>query len=72
MRAVASAPYAQAGNLYLPNPTIAPWINDYVEEFAVFPNGSNDDQVDATTQAINWLETNQPGVWGVSDASWGY
>lgn len=72
VRAVAIAPYAQAGNVYLPDPTIAPWIHDYIEEFAVFPNGSHDDQVDATTQAINWLETSQTGVWGVSSASYSY
>ena len=33
-------------------------MSDFIEECAVFPNEANDDQVDAFTQGINWLETN--------------
>lgn len=51
VRATAMTPLAEAGNIYLPDPSIAPWVNDYIEEFAVFPNGAHDDQVDASTQA---------------------
>lgn len=29
--------------------------SDAIEEFAVFPNGAHDDQVDAMSQAITWL-----------------
>lgn len=29
--------------------------SDAIEEFAVFPNGANDDQVDAMSQAVTWL-----------------
>lgn len=50
-RAHAITPVAEAGNIYLPDASIAPWVHDYVEEFASFPNGVHDDQVDATTQA---------------------
>ncbi len=46
----AVSPDIEAGNVYLPEG--APWVHDYVEEFAVFPNGKNDDQVDATSQAL--------------------
>lgn len=53
-RAVAVSPYVQSGNVFLPEKT--PWLLDFIEEFAAFPNGANDDQVDAATQAINWLE----------------
>lgn len=49
-RAYAVTPYAEAGNIYLPDPTVAPWVMDYVEEMASFPSGKNDDQVDATSQ----------------------
>lgn len=49
-RAYAAQPEAEAGNVYLPDPSIAPWINDWVEEFAAFPNGLNDDQVDGYSQ----------------------
>ena len=48
----AVAPDIEAGNVYIPDPSIAPWIHDYVEELAAFPNGANDDQVDATSQAL--------------------
>ena len=51
-RANAMAPEVEAGNVYLPHPMTAPWVEDFVEEFAVFPNGSNDDQVDAASQAL--------------------
>jgi len=55
VRAQAVAPYAEAGNIYLPHPRIAPWIHDFLEECAAFPNAAHDDDVDAMTQAINWM-----------------
>jgi predicted phage terminase large subunit-like protein len=58
VRAAAASPDVEAGNVYLPDPTIAPWINDFVEEASAFPNGANDDQVDGFTQAI--IRFNQP------------
>ncbi len=48
-------PYAESGNIYLPDPSIAPWVEDYIAEFQTFPNGAHDDQVDATSQAIVWM-----------------
>lgn len=42
----------KAGNVYLPHPLVAPWVNDFVEECAAFPNEAHDDQVDAMTQAL--------------------
>lgn len=50
-RANAVTAVVEAGNVLIPHPTIAPWVHDFVEEFVVFPNGANDDQVDAFTQA---------------------
>jgi predicted phage terminase large subunit-like protein len=58
VRAEASAPDFEAGNIYLPHSSIAPWIDDYVEEFVQFPFGKHDDQVDASTQAI--IRFNKP------------
>ena len=55
VRAQAVSPLMEAGNVYIPDPSIAPWVHDYIEEFAVFPNGKNDDQVDSTSQALNRL-----------------
>ena len=51
-RARAISPLIEAGNVYLPHPSHAPWVNDFMEECAAFPNGAHDDQVDAMTQAI--------------------
>ena len=54
-RASAVSPEIEAGNVYLPSPSIASWVTDYIEEWAAFPNGENDDQVDATSQALDRL-----------------
>lgn len=51
-RAAAVSPLIEAGNIFLPRPLHAPWVNDFVEECAAFPNGAHDDQVDAMTQAL--------------------
>lgn len=59
-RARAVAPTIEAGNVYLPDPSIAPWIGDYVNEWSVFPLGAHDDQVDATSQALQWLKLDTP------------
>lgn len=54
-RAASVAPQIEAGNLFLPDPTICRWVHDYIEEWAAFPAGENDDMVDATTQLmIRW------------------
>ena len=52
-RAAAVGPIIEAGNVYLPDMSIAPWINALLAEVQEFPNGSNDDQVDALTQALD-------------------
>ena len=54
-RANAIEPYWTAGNIFLPHPKIAPWIVGYIDEHVKFPAGKNDDQVDATTQAVSHL-----------------
>jgi predicted phage terminase large subunit-like protein len=54
-RAFAIQPQQEAGNLYLPDPSIAPWVEEFVGECTSFPRGANDDQVDACTQAVHWL-----------------
>jgi len=51
-RAAAVSPLIEAGNIYLPHPAWATWVNDFIEECAAFPNGAHDDQVDAMTQAL--------------------
>jgi predicted phage terminase large subunit-like protein len=54
-RAAAVSPLVEAGNVYLPSPELAPWVGGFIEEAAAFPNGANDDQVDALSQALNRL-----------------
>lgn len=54
-RAAAVSPFVEAGQVFLPAPEIAPWVGAYIEQHAAFPNGTHDDQVDATTQALNRL-----------------
>jgi predicted phage terminase large subunit-like protein len=45
----------QAGRILLP--AIAMWREAYIAEFVEFPRGRNDDQVDATTQYLDWIST---------------
>ncbi len=55
-RVDAVSPLFSGKNIWFPDPSIAPWIPDYVEELVAFPNAANDDQVDATTQALDYLK----------------
>lgn len=52
-RAAAVAPFAEAGQLWLPAPEIAPWVAGFIDEHAGFPNAAHDDRVDTMSQAIN-------------------
>jgi len=45
----------QAGNVFLPDPSIAPWVHDVVEELCTFPGSLYSDDVDAADQAINTM-----------------
>jgi len=51
-RAAGISPLIEAGNVYLPHPQMFPWVGDFLEECAAFPNGAHDDQVDAMTQVL--------------------
>jgi predicted phage terminase large subunit-like protein len=52
----------EAGNVYFPDPSIAPWIHDNVEEMCGFPNAEHDDTVDCATQYINDSKQNQSAM----------
>src|SRR4030095_1677078 len=52
-RAQAVSPQIESGNIYLPHPAIAPWVESLIEECSAFPHGKYDDQVDQMTQALN-------------------
>lgn len=60
-RAYAVQPLVEGRNVYLPHPTIAPWVEDFIRQLAQFPHGTHDDDVDACTQALNQL------AWGAVD-----
>ena len=52
VRALAVSPYVESDNVWLPAARFAPWIHDFIEELANFPNAKYDDQVDAFTQGM--------------------
>jgi predicted phage terminase large subunit-like protein len=54
MRAEAVTPSFESGRVLLP--AVAPWLEAYVSELAVFPAGKHDDQVDATSLALSGLQ----------------
>lgn len=51
-------PQIKSGQVYLPDPELSTqhnWVAEWIEEWAQFPNGPNDDRVDAGTQALNYI-----------------
>ncbi len=52
-RANAVTPLIQAGLVHLPDG--APWVADYITSLAGFPTAAHDDDVDSTSQALNYL-----------------
>ena len=52
-RLLAQAARFEAGPVPLPQD--ASWLGPYMDELLAFPNGRHDDQVDATSQALNWM-----------------
>jgi predicted phage terminase large subunit-like protein len=52
IRAMAAAPDAEAGNVFVPNPGKFHWVDDFLTEVCDFPNGKNDDQLDCFVYAI--------------------
>jgi len=55
VRAHAVSGDIESGNVWLPENHLAPWVDDFVNECAAFPNSAFNDQVDAATQALNRL-----------------
>lgn len=53
-QAQAVQPLFEAGNVYIPHPDIDNTIEEYINEFTAFPNGTNDDEVDSTCQGLNY------------------
>lgn len=55
VRARAVSPFVEAGNVWLPEPEIAPWLDDFKAEVALFPRSATDDQVDCMSMALDHL-----------------
>jgi predicted phage terminase large subunit-like protein len=55
-RAYATQPWFAAQNIWLPDPSIAPWVWDWITEHKRFPRGKEDDRVDAQTQGIRHFQ----------------
>lgn len=49
-RAEAVTGLVEAGQVYLPR--TAPWLEEFIREHSVFPNGVHDDQVDTTSMGL--------------------
>lgn len=67
VRVHAVSPYIEAGNVFLPDPSIAPWIHDFIEECSSFPGGKYDDQVDAMSQALTAFPEDLISEWQPQD-----
>lgn len=55
-RAYATQPWFAAGNVWLPDPSIAPWVWDWIMEHKRFPRGKDNDRVDSQTQALRHFQ----------------
>lgn len=53
-RLQAVQPLFEAGNVYVPYGPM--WADELIDEWVSFPSGAHDDQVDAMTQALSWLD----------------
>jgi predicted phage terminase large subunit-like protein len=51
-RANAVEPVWETGNVWLPPPSEAPWVNDFKDRLEGFPSAKYDDEVDAMSQAL--------------------
>ncbi len=59
MRLHAQTAMIDNGFVYIPE--TAPWLDEYLHELTVFPNGKHDDQVDSTAQFLDWFKKPFPG-----------
>ncbi len=62
-RAHSVTPLWEAGNVYIPHPSVVHWVPAFENELLNFPASTNDDQVDAMTQALNEMAGSSLSVW---------
>ena len=56
------SPLFHGRDVFLPDPSTAPWVGDFVEEITRFPNAAHDDQVDACSQALMYMREQSRGI----------
>lgn len=59
-RVNAVAHHWESGNVYVPHPDIASWVDPFIEELVSFPNAAHDDDVDAMSQALLRFDAEPP------------
>lgn len=63
------APEIQAGNVYIPDPELFPWVQAFIDEATVAPNGRYMDQVDTASQALDQLSKHRVLDWSPGSAT---
>lgn len=63
------SPYFENGLFHVPRPEDAPWVNDYIATMTSFPACAHDDEVDATSQAIQFLVPKFKNLFGLDAIS---
>lgn len=51
-RAISVSGEVESGNVYLPHPSVCPWVRDFLDEVCTFPKADLKDRVDAMVQAL--------------------
>jgi predicted phage terminase large subunit-like protein len=67
-RAAVLEPQVEAGEWFLPDG--APWLDEFISEFAIFPNAKHDDQVDAVSQAAVKMGASSKLAYAMSLCQW--
>jgi predicted phage terminase large subunit-like protein len=69
-RACACSPFFEAHNVFLPDPNMPgyEWVWNLIVEIMSFPRGKHDDQVDAMSQALLYLQVNASYLKAAMDA----
>ena len=60
MRLIAQTPTVESGLVFLPKSV--PWLEAFLYEITIFPNGRYDDQVDSFSQALEWIKIKRGGA----------
>lgn len=68
-RMQAVSPQFEAGNVLFPDPSIAPWVHDVIEELVAFPHVRHDDICDSISMALLKLEEQVSLDWAMTTIS---